>query len=39
LVEKDQTTGKCYMKIPVENGKTVENIFNLFGALVKGLQK
>jgi SNF2 family DNA or RNA helicase len=35
LVKKDESDGKTYLKIPVENEKTVENILNLFGNLVK----
>jgi hypothetical protein len=37
LVEKDETTGKTHLKIPVENEETVSNVLNLLGNLFKGL--
>ena len=39
LVEKDKETGKTYMKIPIENEKTVTNTLNILGQLFKGLAK
>ena len=39
LVQKDEGDGKTYLKIPVENEKTVENILTLFGNLVKQMGK
>ena len=39
LVEKDKETGKTYMKIPIENEKTITDTLNLLGQLFKGLAK
>lgn len=39
LTEKDQNTGKTYLKIPVENEKTVEEAISAIGTLFKMLQK
>lgn len=39
LTEKDKNTGKSYIKIPVENEKTVENAINLVSGFLKALQK
>ena len=38
IVKKDESDGKTYLKIPVESEKTVENVLNLIGSLVKNLQ-
>jgi SNF2 family DNA or RNA helicase len=39
IVQKDETDGKTYLKIPVENQKIVENAFILFAGLLGGLKK
>ncbi|MDR1758667.1 MAG: DEAD/DEAH box helicase [Bacteroidales bacterium] len=39
IVEKDTTTGKTHLKIPVENEETVSNVLNLIGQLFKGINK
>jgi hypothetical protein len=39
IVQKDETDGKTYLKIPVENQKIVENAFALFAGLMQGLKK
>ena len=39
IVQKDETDGKTYLKIPVENQKIVENAFALFAGLLQGLKK
>jgi hypothetical protein len=39
LVQKDETDGKTYLKIPVENQKVVENAFALFAGLIGSLKK
>jgi len=38
IVKKDKSDGKTYLKIPVESEKTVENVLNLIGSLVKNLK-
>jgi len=39
IVQKDETDGKTYLKIPIENQKVVENAFSLFAGLLGGLKK
>jgi len=39
ITEKDQDTGKTYLKIPVENEKVVEEAISALGTLFKMLQK
>jgi len=39
VTEKDEKTGKTYLKIPVENEKIIENAVSLFGSLLKNLNK
>jgi hypothetical protein len=39
IVQKDETDGRTYLKIPVENQKIVENAFALFAGLLQGLKK
>ena len=39
LVDKDPSTGKTFLKIPVENEKVVSDVFNLFGQLFKAFGK
>ncbi|MCL2651033.1 MAG: hypothetical protein FWD60_08435, partial [Candidatus Azobacteroides sp.] len=39
LIEKDETTGKTHLKIPVESEETVSNVLNMLGNLFKGLGK
>ena len=39
LVEKDPQSGKTYLKIPVDNEKTVTDALNLFGQLFMSLRK
>ena len=39
IVQKDETDGKTYIKIPIENQKVVENAFALFAGLLGGLRK
>jgi SNF2 family DNA or RNA helicase len=39
IVQKDETDGKTYLKIPVENQKIVENAFALFAGLLGGFKK
>jgi len=39
IVQKDDTDGKTYLKIPIENQKVVENAFALFAGLLGGLKK
>lgn len=39
LVEKDENTGKTYVKIPVENEKMVENAVNMLSGFLKAFQK
>ena len=38
IVERDETTGQMYLKVPVEDKKTVENAMNMLGTLFKALQ-
>ena len=38
-VERDEKTGRSYMKIPVDDQQTVVNVMNMFGQLLKGLGK
>jgi SNF2 family DNA or RNA helicase len=39
LVQTDETDGKTYLKIPIENQKVVENAFAMFAGLLSGLKK
>jgi len=39
IVQKDETDGKTYLKIPIENQKIVENAFALFAGLLGGMNK
>jgi SNF2 family DNA or RNA helicase len=39
LVQTDETDGKTYLKIPIENQKVVENAFAIFAGLLGGLKK
>jgi len=39
LVDKDPSTGKTYLKIPVESEKAVTDVLNLFGQLFKAFAK
>jgi SNF2 family DNA or RNA helicase len=39
IVQKDETTGQSYLKIPVENQEVVQNALNVFGALFAGFGK
>ena len=39
IIQKDETDGKTYLKIPIENQKVVENAFALFAGLLGGLKK
>ncbi len=39
IVQKDDTDGKTYLKIPIENQKIVENAFALFAGLLGSLKK
>ena len=39
LIEKDHSSGKTYLKIPVENEKIVADALNLFGQLFKAFGK
>jgi superfamily II DNA/RNA helicase len=39
IVQKDESDGKTYLKIPIENQKVVENAFVLFAGLLGGLKK
>lgn len=39
LVEKDKDTGKSYVKIPIEDKKTMENAINLISGFLKAFQK
>ena len=38
IVERDETTGQMYLKVPVEDKKTVENAMSMLGTLFKALQ-
>ncbi len=39
MVERDEKTGRSYMKIPVEDQQTVVNVVNMLGQLFKGFGK
>ncbi len=39
IVQKDESDGKTYLKIPIENQKVVENALGLFAGLMAGLKK
>ena len=39
LIDKDPSTGKTYLKIPVENEKAVTDALNIFGQLFKAFVK
>jgi superfamily II DNA/RNA helicase len=39
ITEKDKTTGKTFVKIPVEDEKMVENAVNLLSGFLKAFQK
>jgi len=39
LVERDEKTGRSYMKIPVDDQQTVVNVMNMLGQLFKGFGK
>ncbi|MEX2336533.1 MAG: DEAD/DEAH box helicase [Fulvivirga sp.] len=39
IMEKDKSTGKSYVKIPVADEKTVENAVNLISGFLKAFQK
>ncbi len=39
IVQKDESDGKTYLKIPIENQKVVENAFALFAGLLSGIKK
>ena len=39
IVERDEKTGRSYMKIPVDDQQTVVNVMNMLGQLFKGLGK
>ncbi len=39
IVQKDESDGKTYLKIPIENQKVVENAFALFAGLLGNLKK
>ncbi len=39
VTEKDEKTGKTYLKIPVENEKIIENAVSLLGSFLKNLNK
>ncbi|RPH32283.1 MAG: DEAD/DEAH box helicase [Bacteroidales bacterium] len=39
IVQKDETDGKTYLKIPIENQKVVESAFALFAGLLSGIKK
>jgi SNF2 family DNA or RNA helicase len=39
VTEKDEKTGKTYLKIPVENEKLIENAVNLLGTFLQNLNK
>ena len=39
IVERDETTGRTYMKIPVDDQQTVVNVMNMLGQLFKGFGK
>ena len=39
MVERDEKTGRSYVKIPVDDQQTVTNVMNLLGQLFKGFGK
>ena len=39
VTEKDEKTGKTYLKIPVENEKIIENAVSLLGSFLKNLNR
>jgi hypothetical protein len=39
IVERDERTGRSYMKIPVDDQQTVVNVVNMLGQLFKGFGK
>jgi len=39
IVERDEKTGRSYMKIPVDDQQTVVNVMNMLGQLFKGFGK
>jgi hypothetical protein len=39
ITEKDEQTGRTWLKLPVENEKTVEKALNLLASLLKGFGK
>ncbi|ELR68837.1 hypothetical protein C900_05783 [Fulvivirga imtechensis AK7] len=39
LIERDKESGKAYVKIPVENEKTVENAINMISGFLQAFQK
>lgn len=39
IVKKDETDGKTYLKIPLENQKVVENALSIFAGLMGAFQK
>jgi hypothetical protein len=39
ITEKDEKTGKTYLKLPVDNEGTIEKALNLLGGLLKGFGK
>ena len=39
IVERDEKTGRSYMKIPVDDQQTVVNVINMFGQLFKSFGK
>lgn len=39
VVQKDETDGKTYLKIPVESEKIIENALSLFAGLLNSLKK
>ena len=38
ITERDEATGQTYLKVPVENEKTVESAITMLGTLFKALQ-
>jgi SNF2 family DNA or RNA helicase len=39
IVERDEKTGRSYMKIPIDDQQTVVNVMNMLGQLFKGFGK
>jgi hypothetical protein len=39
IVERDEKTGRSYMKIPVDDQQTVVNVMNMLGQLLRGFGK